>query len=156
MNMQNYLGFLTELNQALDTLTALEQRKLKAVQNNDLQTLDQCMKQEQALLLKLRGIDKKRESIQKDLGFENLTFTQIIEKAPLSHKKQLSEIFDTLNLKLDRYKDIFTNTQNAIEINLHNINKKLESFDVADKLNKTYKEDGEVVTMKRSFTSRRV
>ena len=154
--MEQLIKILLETIEFIDEITEVENKKFQATLKNNINTVNECMKQEQALLLKLRGIDKKRESIQKDLGFENLTFTQIIEKAPLSHKKQLSELFDTLNLKLDRYKDIFTNTQNAIEINLHNINKKLESFDVADKLNKTYKEDGEVVTMKRSFTSRRV
>ena len=92
MNMQNYLGFLTELNQALDTLTALEQRKLKAVQNNDLQTLDQCMKQEQAAALDLRGREHKRNALLKELGLEQVSLRDLPSHCPPQYKHQATEI----------------------------------------------------------------
>ena len=68
----------------------------------------------------------------------------------------MTEIFNSIEKKLKLYKESFSNAQNAIELNLHRIDKKLESLNAADKFNKTYKEDGEVIMAKRSFTSRRV
>lgn len=154
--MEQLMKVFSETIQFIDDITEVENTKFQAALKNNIAKVDDCMKQEQVLLLKLRGLDKKREAAQKALGYENLTFKQIIEKAPESDKKKLTEIFNSIEQKLKLYKKSFSNAQNAIELNLHRIDKKLESLNAADKFNKTYKEDGEVIMTKRSFTSRRV
>ena len=53
MDIQPYLTFLSDLRQSLDALSALEQRKIAAVQAGNLDELEQCMKQEQAAALAL-------------------------------------------------------------------------------------------------------
>ena len=93
---------------------------------------------------------------KKKLGYENLSFTEIIEKAPSNEKDKLKEVFNKVQNNYKVYKEIFSNAQNALEVNLYKINKKLEELHAVDKLNKTYKEDGEVIMSKESFTSRKV
>ena len=154
--MEELMKVFSETIQFIDEITEVENKKFQAALKNNIAAVDECMKKEQVLLLKLRGIDKKREAAQKALGYENMTFRQIIEKAPESDKKKLTEIFNSIEQKLKKYKESFSNAHNAIELNLHRINKKLESLNAADKFNRTYKEDGEVVMAQRSFTSRRV
>lgn len=154
--MEQLIKICLEISNFIEELTEVENKKFQAALKNNIYTINECMKQEQALLMKLKGIDKKREALQKELGYENLSFRQIIEKAPLDEKDKCKEVFDIIQNKLSIYKEIFSNAQNAIEVNLHKINKKLESLDAKDKFNRTYKEDGEVVMVKKSFTSRKV
>lgn len=126
MDMQNYLGFLTELNQALDTLTALEQRKLKAVQDKDLQTLDQCMKQEQAAALDLRGREHKRNALLKELGLEQVSLRDLPSHCPPQYKRQATEI----SQQVLRSYQVLSSTQQAartlMESNVRHIQQELE------------------------------
>ena len=46
MEFHDYLAFLEQLRQELDTLSAVEQQKIAAVRSGDLAALDACMKQE--------------------------------------------------------------------------------------------------------------
>ena len=39
----------------------LEQEKLRAVQEDDVAAVEDCMKREQAVVLQMRGLEKKRE-----------------------------------------------------------------------------------------------
>ena len=60
MNTENLLHFLSELQQELDRLTQLQPQKIDAVRAHDLDVLNDCMKQEQAISLSLRGLEQKR------------------------------------------------------------------------------------------------
>lgn len=154
--MEQLIKVCLEISKFIEELTVVENKKFQAALQNNIYIVNECMKQEQAFLMKLKGIDKKREDLQKKLGYENLSFKEIIEKAPLDEKTKLKEVFDMVQNNYKIYKEVFSNAQNAIEVNLHKINKKLESLNAVDNLNKTYKEDGEVIMAKESFTSRKV
>ncbi len=73
-------GIIDEYITLMDKLIDFEQEKLQAVKVKDLKKLDAFLKEEQAYLLKLRGLDQKREKLQKQLGAEGLTYRQIIER----------------------------------------------------------------------------
>ena len=76
--LDDFLDLLEKLVLLFDDLTEVEQTKLEAVTKKDIDTLNDCMKEEQAYLLQFRGLDKKRE--------ERLAF---IEKIEEQLKKQL-------------------------------------------------------------------
>ncbi len=145
-----------ETVQFIEELTQVESKKLQAALQNNLDTINECMKKEQALLLKLKGIDKRRETLQKELGYEQFSFRQIIDKVPEEERAEMKKIFDTLSEKYRIYQDTSSSAQKALEMNLHKINKKLEEMHVSDPLQSTYKEDGEMIMVKKSFTNRRV
>ena len=70
---------LIETNSFLKEITDLEKKKFDFVLKNNISRVEECMKSEQAMMLKLRGLDRKREAVQKELGFENMSFKEIIE-----------------------------------------------------------------------------
>lgn len=154
--MEEFIKICLEISNFIEELTEVENKKFQAALQNNIYIVNECMKKEQAFLMKLKGIDKKREALQKKLGYEDLSFAEIIEKAPSNEKDKLKEVFNKVQNNYKVYKEIFSNAQNALEVNLYKINKKLEELNAVDKLNKTYKEDGEVIMSKESFTSRKV
>ena len=85
MEFQKYLSFLADLQKCLDSLTALEQRKLTAIQTADFDALDQCIKEEQAAALDLRGREHKR-------GLPDASLRELPDHCPAEFRRQASEI----------------------------------------------------------------
>jgi len=66
-----------------------------------------------------------------------------------THYMILSTILETI------YKESFDDAKQALELNIHRINKKLNDMDVYQN-NGIYSESGDIINSKSSFTSRRV
>ena len=126
MDIKDYLLFLSELCQALDSLTVLEQRKLSAVQAGNLEELDACMKQEQVAALDLRGREQKRTAMLGELGLEQVSLRDLAGHCPDQHRAQASE---TIQQILRSYQ-VLSSAQNAartvMESNLRHIQQELE------------------------------
>lgn len=125
MEMQTYLTFLTQLRQALDSLAALEQKKIKAIQNGDLAVLEECMKQEQVATLDLRGREQKRNTLLKQLGLEQITLRELPSHCPPEYKGQAAQVSE----QLLRSYQVLSSAQKAartlMESNLRRIDKEL-------------------------------
>lgn len=123
--MHNFKDFKTvvgDLITLIEEFNQLETEKLKAVQQNRVTFVEEAMKKEQAAIMKLRGLDKKREAIQKDLGWERLTFQQILSQVPVVEKEELQPLFEQLTGCVRQFDDTRDSAQKALEINLHHIN----------------------------------
>lgn len=123
--MHNFKDFKTvvgDLITLIEEFDQLETEKLKAVQQNRVTFVEEAMKKEQAAIMKLRGLDKKREAIQKDLGWERLTFQQILSQVPVVEKEELQPLFEQLTRCVRQFDDTRDSAQKALEINLHHIN----------------------------------
>lgn len=92
MEIQKYLSFLADLQKCLDSLTALEQRKLTAIQTADFDALDQCIKEEQAVALDLRGREHKRADLLAQLGLPDASLRELPEHCPAEYRRQANEI----------------------------------------------------------------
>ena len=77
---------LTETCMFLKDITAVEKEKMEAAMKNNVLILEECIKKEQALVMRSRGLDQKRQSIQKAMGAEQLTLKQIVEGASAETK----------------------------------------------------------------------
>ena len=62
------LNVFDSIRGGLEQLTELAQRKIKAVESDDLLALDDVMNREQAVVLTMRGLEQKRERALSDLG----------------------------------------------------------------------------------------
>ena len=126
MDMQLYFDFLTELCRTLDGLTALEQKKIQAIQEGNLELLDQYMKQEQAATMDLRGRERKRTQMLQQLGLASTSLRQLPDLCPPQHKKQASQIVQ----QVLRSYEVLSSAQGAartlMESRLRNIQKELE------------------------------
>ena len=126
MDVKDYLSFLSELRQALDSLTALEQRKLSAVQAGNLEELDSCMKQEQIATLDLRGREQKRAAMLKELGLEQVPLRDLPGHCPDQYRAQASEMVQQILRSYQVLSSAQTAARTVMESNLRHIQQELE------------------------------
>ncbi len=101
-------GFSDTLEQLLGlmgSISELEEAKAEAASTKQHQKIDGLLKEEQALILKLRGLEQLRMKQAGALGWQGLTFRQILERADGRQKKLLSPLFDKMNAQLRRLTD---------------------------------------------------
>ena len=158
--LDDFIDLLEKLILLFDDLADVEQTKLEAATNKDIDTLSDCMKEEQVFLLQFRGLDKKRETIQKDLGFENMKFSEIISHIKdKQYKQEFEELYNTLKETMDYYQQIHNNAKSIIEINLIGIDKAWEVLNAkpstAPQSGITYSPDGQIHNNnKTNFTNK--
>ncbi|KXL52077.1 FlgN protein [Anaerotignum neopropionicum] len=121
---------ILSLIELFKALTTIENDKLKAVTAKDLDALNACIKDEQVQVLKLRGLDKKREQVQADLGYENHTFKEIIALLPENQKKDSKELFTLLEQATSDFHAVNDSVKTALEVNLHFINTALGKLNI--------------------------
>lgn len=121
--MNEFTTVVEDLVELFKELTQIEQVKIEAVKKNMVSYVEDCMNKEQAAVLKLRGLDKKREACQKDMGFEGYTFQQILDTTTGEEHSRLRQLFDTLSYHVSLFQDTNESARAMLEISLHNINK---------------------------------
>lgn len=123
--MQHFTQFKNLIDEYIalfDQLIAFESKKLDAIAANDVELLDLQMKDEQAYLLKLKGLDIKREKLQKQMNMESLSFREIISKLDGESKEVLQKSFEILTRKTEEMKAAAKSTKSYIELHLHSLN----------------------------------
>lgn len=126
MEFQDYLTFLQELSQELDTLSGVEQQKIEAIQTGNLDALDACMKQEQAAALSLRGREQHRQEMLRALGLEGVSLRELPRRCPTQYKTQATEV----SQQVLRSYQVLSSAQQAsrtlMESNLRHIQQELD------------------------------
>ncbi|ADL05954.1 flagellar export chaperone FlgN [Lacrimispora saccharolytica] len=125
--MNDFIAVIEDMIQLFQELIHIEQSKLEAAAKNRITHVEECMNQEQAAILKLRGLDKKRETCQEQLGYKNDTFQQILLKTSGAEHNQLKQLFDSLTYEVRLFQETNESARSMIEINLHMINKELNN-----------------------------
>ena len=83
--MDHYTEFISLIHDFIDlfrSLTTVEQQKLDAAVANDLSILEDCMKKEQAFVLRLRGLEQQRDTLLRKLKMKDLKFREILSRVP--------------------------------------------------------------------------
>lgn len=150
--MDKFKKVIRDLIMLFEEYLPLEQQKLKAVQVDDVATVESCMTQEQALMLKLRGLDQKRVTIQRELGWEDKSFSQIVELVSDEEKPEMQKLFDDLNRAVSVFQDTNENAMTAMAVHLREIEKIIRIKDPEGR----YSQQGNTVQKERPMTSRRV
>lgn len=120
MNDYTELLELVEKNTMLfDELTEIQQVKLEGARDQDIARLEDCMKKEQAHTLALRGFDKKRLALQKNLSLEDKTFRELIPLVPEAYTASYQKAFDDLTQAYTRYQSTAECAKEMIEVNIY-------------------------------------
>ena len=99
--MDHYTEFISLIHDFIDlfrSLTTVEQQKLDAAVANDLSILEDCMKKEQAFVLRLRGLEQQRDTLQRKLKMKDLKFREILSRVPDEVKEELTPLFQECDL----------------------------------------------------------
>lgn len=126
--MDKFSDFVNVINAFIllfDELIPIEQKKLDAAVDNKVLIVEDCMNKEQAAILKMRGLEQKREQAQKDLDMDGFTFRQILEASSEEHADILKPLFDRLSQQVTMFQSISESAREMIELNLHTIQSSL-------------------------------
>lgn len=126
----DFHNIVIHLIELLEALIAIEKEKLEAVTSKNLDTLNNCIKNEQVLVLKLKGFDKKREQILSTLGYHGLSYKEIIARLPAEQKEESIKLFTTLQQATDEFHAINDSVKIALDVNLHVINTTLSKLGI--------------------------
>ncbi|WP_159442021.1 flagellar protein FlgN [Clostridium sp. Marseille-P2415] len=125
--MNDFITVIEDFIHLFQELIQIEQTKLEASKKNRITYVEDCMNKEQAAILKLRGLDKKRETCQERLGYKGYTFQQILSETSGTEHNRLKKLFDTLTHQVRQFQDTNESARSMIEINLHMINKTINN-----------------------------
>lgn len=120
---KKYLALLDSLGGTLEKLTEIERTKTQAVSRGDLETVDQCMKQEQVISLSLRGTDQKRDKMLVQLGLTGVTLRDLAEHAPAELAMETKAAAERLRRKYEVFQSASEVARNTLECNLRAIEK---------------------------------
>lgn len=122
---REYFGFMEELGQLLDQLAELAKKKTAAVRRDDLLAVDECMKQEQALSLTMRTMDKKREKLLSNLGMQDVSLAGLAQNCPEEIRQEAKAATEKLHDRYVLYRSAADVARTTLECNLHQIEKML-------------------------------
>lgn len=140
---------LEEITSLLNQYLPLEAEKLKAIQENKVGFVEDSMKKEQALILKMRGLDGKREELLKKAGCTGKTMREILEELEENEKRQVQPVFDRLVLAVQNFDSYNAESMKLIQLRLHDMEKA-----AAESQGKTYGKGKESDPDSEHFLSR--
>lgn len=140
--------------EVFDRLIPLEQNKLDVVKQKRISMLEEIGKKEQAEALAMRGLEQKRERAQEKLGFQGMTFQEILSQLPQEQQPEMKALFNELGDKVRTFQSLTDSSKSIIEVNLHTVNKMIAEQKQGKP--QTYSEDGSVKEREIHFTDRRI
>ena len=120
---EEYFDFLDELADKLEELTEIAKEKTLAVRRDDLESVNECMKREQALSLALRTMDTKRERMLEQLGLAGVKLSGLPEHCPPELRQEANEVVEDLREQYELYRSAAEIARTTLEVNLHQIEK---------------------------------
>ena len=131
-DFESFCKVIRETLTLFDELNDYENKKLDAIAANNVLQLDVYINDEQAYLMKMRGLDMKREKLQQQLGYPGTPFKEMIEKFEGDEKDALAGLYSELSVKSLQLKSAISATKTAIDLNLNNISALLAKLEGAE------------------------
>ncbi len=147
MDVKKFKEVIWELMTFFDELTALEDEKLRAIAENNLKKLEECMSREQVAIMQLKVLEKHRAQIQAQGGYEGLSFRELLTKLPEEDRTELGMLYNQLADKLIHFNTIADSVRTSIEANLYSIDAILERLK---------QKNGQPSVNDKGFSSKRV
>lgn len=116
--LEAFVQILEEISGIVSRLTEAEAAKTEAASTGEHKKIDSFLKDEQALLLKLRGLEQQRNRKACELGWEELTFRQILETADEKEQAILSPLFSKMETQLKGLAEVKDSSDRIISVRL--------------------------------------
>ena len=152
-DLSAFRELIRQFIELFDRMLPLEQSKLEVVSRNQVALLEDIIKKEQAEIMALRGLDQRRERMQEELGWKDLTFQEILRRLPEEERPDMKQLFDELAARVTQFQSVTESSKTIMEVNLHAINQMAARQGGGTK---TYTEDGSVEAGPAHFTDRRI
>ncbi|MGP1442346.1 MAG: flagellar export chaperone FlgN [Anaerovoracaceae bacterium] len=110
-----FVDLMEEYDELLTELLEIEDDKIHAISHEELDLLNECIRDEEAGMLKMKGLDMRRDAITEEIGYVGKTFRQILEVVAADYRDELQPLFNSISEKTRRLKDISDSVRNMIE-----------------------------------------
>lgn len=110
-----FRNLMEEYDELLMELLEIEEDKIMAISDEDLDFLNECIRDEEAGMLKMRGLDIRRDAITKEIGYVGKTFKQILEIVAADYRDELQPLFNSISEKTRRLKELSDSIRNMLE-----------------------------------------
>ena len=120
---EEYFAFMRQLGGVLEQLTAIANEKNAAVRRDDLMTVNDCMKREQAIALSLRAMDRKREKMLEEMGLRDVRLSALADHCPPEVRLQARDAAEKLKNQYAVFRSAADSARTTMEMNLHEIEK---------------------------------
>ncbi len=117
--LEQYVTIIQDLAAVVQQIAVTEEKKAEIAANRLHHKLDSCIQEEQALILKLRGLEQHRIKTQKAVGFGELTLKEIKESASPEQLSTLSPAFQELETQLKRLDHARQAAEQMISVRIH-------------------------------------
>lgn len=120
--------------------SALEQNKYGILAQGTLDRLDDCMKKEQAYVLKARGLEQERISLMEQTPRPKAAFREMIPLFPSEHQEKLQSLYEELSSVLLEIKELNRKSNQIAEQKLHTATTLIDKIKEQPELQKIYSE----------------
>lgn len=117
----NFTAVIRDLTEVARHIAQIEDDKAEAASLKHHERMDGYIKKEQADILKLRGLDQHRIRLAKSLGWDSLTFRQILDQVEPDTEQILTPLFHGLEQQLKRLQQSRNAAEQIINVRIHEL-----------------------------------
>lgn len=154
---KEFVSFLQEYCHFYRSFLDIEIQKCEAISRNDLALLDQFLTTEQALLLKSRGFDRRRDALIEQSHLEKtISLKEIIPQLDEAVIESANSIFKELSEIILDLKEINFRANAITELRLHRVSNAIKQLENQPDLQKAYSNTAQVGSSPTSFISKKI
>lgn len=103
-NFERYYNFMEKYTNFYREVEKVEYEKLDSLMSNDLDRIQKVMQEYESYIKKAQAVESERIELCKDLGFENMAYSEVLRHFDGDEKHRLMEQKNTLETILKTIK----------------------------------------------------
>ncbi len=115
-----------DFTKLFDQLSSLQQEKIQAAHQDDLQALEHCMQQEQALSLHIRGMQRRKDTLLQALGLEKISLKELPSHLSAADYAQVAPTITRFQTAYELYNSAAAASRAVLEGVLQELDRALE------------------------------
>ena len=122
MTVKDLIDVLMDISKIFTSLIQIQRIKLNASLQNDIAKLQGCLQKEQAASMELKSLEKRRTQIIESLGYEGLSFDEMMDRTDDEYATDLYNAVKVLRDATKGFSQLSDEVRTVIELNLANLN----------------------------------
>lgn len=98
--MEKFYDFMVKYSNKLKEIEDAQSIKLNTLIAGSLKQLEKSIAEQQAAVMAVEGLEKKRLALQEELGLAGMNFKEILSVSETPWKEKLEELFDQITVSV--------------------------------------------------------
>lgn len=120
------LSVISELSLLVSALCDFEDSLSIAASKDAQEEINALVTEAQPTLLRFKGLEKKREKLQKELGLAPTSLSALLKEIPEEEREEWAEKIEALEKNLNRFINSKENADRILQVRLSDISLQLE------------------------------